>query len=414
MATPNLSLTLPVVGGSANQWGTILNTDLGIIDNVFAGGGTGTSVGLNIGDGKTLAVTGNISVTGANSIVTLPAKTSTSGTFIGGPTYTISSATVTSNTATLTISSGGDTIPPGTSITVAGVTNAVFNGTFTTTAGTSTTVSYGLVAVDGTNGSGGTVAYSLTIATTSGVQTFYGKTLVSPTLTGTVGGNPTFSSIVTFAANVFAPAVFLRTSAGGLLGLTGSDGNTGFYVRTNVSGTTNNGLTISPLASGSIGNAALTITSNGVIQAGAATGSGALTSGAVNATGYYVNGAALSSGPLSAVYDSGFNVIAMGNVQPFNYPGGVLPKIMSVYFYCRVATNGYSVGDYIWGPPSIGSTDGGNNYGYSVSWRAGDASRLYVAFVNGAGALRIPARTSPYNFITVNASNWYIGVRVYY
>jgi hypothetical protein len=56
--TINLNLTKPEVGGSRDTWGTKTNADWDLVDAVFAAAGTGTSVGLNVGAGKTLKVTG--------------------------------------------------------------------------------------------------------------------------------------------------------------------------------------------------------------------------------------------------------------------------------------------------------------------------------------------------------------------
>ena len=72
--TTNLLLTKPEVGASANSWGGKVNADLDLVDAIFAAAGTGTSVGLNVGAGKTLAVAGTLTATGTINL-TSPAVT---------------------------------------------------------------------------------------------------------------------------------------------------------------------------------------------------------------------------------------------------------------------------------------------------------------------------------------------------
>jgi hypothetical protein len=98
--TTNLNLTKPQIGGDTDAWGTLLNADFDTIDAIFAGAGTGTSVGLNVGTGKTLAVAGTANITGGGSLggtftgtptfsglITLSGGGALSGTFTGAPTF---------------------------------------------------------------------------------------------------------------------------------------------------------------------------------------------------------------------------------------------------------------------------------------------------------------------------------------
>lgn len=64
--TANLGLTLPTPNVDTG-WGSTLNTDFTTIDNLFAAAGSGPSVGLNVGSGKTLNVGGTL--VGAGAII---------------------------------------------------------------------------------------------------------------------------------------------------------------------------------------------------------------------------------------------------------------------------------------------------------------------------------------------------------
>jgi len=92
--TTNLGLTKPTVGGSANTWGTTLNDNLDSVDAIFASAGNGTSVGLQVGSGKTLDVSAGTLTLADNQI---------SGNKVEGG--TIAAITISSLTATALSSS---------------------------------------------------------------------------------------------------------------------------------------------------------------------------------------------------------------------------------------------------------------------------------------------------------------------
>lgn len=93
--TANLGLTLPTPNVDTG-WGSTLNTDFTLIDNLFVAGGTGTSVGLNVGSGKTLGISGTLLLGSGDGTGTTVAPTirgaARTGTNVVGANLTIDAA----------------------------------------------------------------------------------------------------------------------------------------------------------------------------------------------------------------------------------------------------------------------------------------------------------------------------------
>jgi hypothetical protein len=181
--TSNLNLTKPEIGASTDTWGTKLNADLEIVDGIFAAAGSGTSVGLQVGSGKSLIVGGTLTATGTTTITSPVLNTGISGTaFLDEDNMSSNSATKVASQQSikayvdaqitaedLDITDGTNTI----AIDLDSETLSLLGGT-----GLTSTAS----------GNGVTFAIDATVATLTGSQTLTNKTLTSPVLNTGISG----------------------------------------------------------------------------------------------------------------------------------------------------------------------------------------------------------------------------------
>jgi hypothetical protein len=152
--TTNLNLRKPQVGGATNEWGTRLNNDLDLIDNIFADAGNGTGVGLNIGSDKTLTVAGTLTSTGTASFTTIDVNGGAiDGSPIGANSASTGAFTTLSTTGLATLNSA--TISGTSTLTTVDINGGAIDGTAIGANSASTVAATTVTASGNVNTTGG-------------------------------------------------------------------------------------------------------------------------------------------------------------------------------------------------------------------------------------------------------------------